>query len=340
MDQALRYLLRYCGVLAITLLATTATAQQRLAVLELFGRATCSNCQAAGEALTALQPEMEGRAVLLDYDIDRFSTGQRIVRFDVAEPNAPYLPLVMVGSGFQTSSGWVTFDQVYRDMLDAELARPATAEIAAYQRRSGDGLRVYVQVEHLGPGSITRSPTLWVIPWENAPIGVGPTWVHSATRRLLATPLEPGVPVQLVIDTLNMADVDWSRTDTLVLFEHYDAESRRYDMQQAVMAQPAALLVTPERLSLSLARPVAELSLSGPHVMEWTATPEVPWLQVSPASGTLPAEVTVRLLGKSGAPGTVRFDASGGGMSFSVTVDSSVEGSVRRVTRRVSPAQS
>ncbi len=133
-------------VLVPLLLSTTlGAADDRFAVLELFGRTGCGNCQAAGRAMTALQSEMRGRAVLLEYDYDAFLHGRQD-RFWASGASARYLPLVMVGSGYRTSSGAENYEPVYRSMINDELARPARAAVSAYWRRVANTMRAYVEV--------------------------------------------------------------------------------------------------------------------------------------------------------------------------------------------------
>ena len=62
-------------------------AEDRLAVLEFFGRTGCSNCQAAGAVISDLQDEYQGRALLLEYDVDYFRYGRQ-QRYLVADPDA------------------------------------------------------------------------------------------------------------------------------------------------------------------------------------------------------------------------------------------------------------
>jgi len=108
--------------LAGLLLAAAGVAEERLAVLEFFGRTTGQYCRDAGPAMIALQQSMAGRAVLLEYHFDYFPTG-RVDRFWAAKSSAMYLPLVMVGSGYRTSDGPADYQSDYQAMLDAELAR-------------------------------------------------------------------------------------------------------------------------------------------------------------------------------------------------------------------------
>ncbi len=133
-------------VLISLLLGTTfGAADDRFAVLEFFGRPNGAFCSAAGPAMITLQSEMRGRAVLLEYDYDAFRFGRQN-RFWASDASARYLPLVIVGSGYRTSSGAENYEPVYRSMINDELARPARATVSAYWRRVANTMRAYVEV--------------------------------------------------------------------------------------------------------------------------------------------------------------------------------------------------
>ncbi len=101
-------------------------------------------------------------------------------------------------------------------------------------------------------------------------------------------------------------------------------------MLQAVVAIPAELEVAPNPLILSHATPTAELVLSGPHVLSWTASTDQAWELVSPSSGVLPASPTVTLdienMPASDQSAQVLFEASGDVLNRAVTVTLSAQG--------------
>jgi hypothetical protein len=147
----------------------------------------------------------------------------------------------------------------------------------------------------------------------------------------------------MVVDTPTLSGVDWSRLASLALIEHRPGDIGRYDMLQAAAARPADLAVSPDRLRLSRGRPSAQVSLVGPHVLAWTATSDVPWFEVAPSGGSLPATVTVSVNPEHRPTGdwsgTVQIDAQGDGMAFSKTVDVALEGKKRRGGRRRRPVE-
>jgi hypothetical protein len=326
--RSLLFLLLLCSV--------PVAAEDRLAVLEFFGRPEGTFCSAAGPAMTALQNEMSGTAVLLEYDYDAFPFGRQD-RFWATGASATYLPLVMVGSGYRTSSGSVDYERVYRSMLDDELSRPARAEISAYWRRRNNSMRVYVEVRNLGNTELEldREASTWLIAYEDpSSEGVGLTWVRSTVQRALPYDLAPGESVTDVIDSTPMSGVSWDRMAGLVVVEDRPGGSGAYDMLQATVALPAALSAAPELLEMDRRGPAAEVELTGPHVVSWSATCDVPWIEVTPTSGALPSTVTLTLRPELQPPlenhGRVSFSAEGDGMEFETSVEVSVSGLHRR----------
>jgi hypothetical protein len=227
--------------------AVLAGAEDRVAVLEFFGRLGCSICSSAGPTLTSLQSELEGRAVLLEYDYDAYLYGRQD-RFWATGVSATYLPLVMVGSGYRTTSGPVDFEPVFSSMINEELMRPARAAVSAFWRRDGSTMRAYVEVLNLGDTDleIDREASVWLIAYEKAHIGHSMTWVRSTTQRSLPFDLEPGESAAVAIDSRPMSGVDWDSMAGLVLIEDRPNGIGAYEMVQAAEALPAGLAATPE----------------------------------------------------------------------------------------------
>lgn len=323
-------------------MAAAVTAEDRLAVFENFGRKGCANCNAAAEVVTVLQEELNGRAVLLEYDYDLFLHGRQD-RFWATGVQANYLPLMMVGSGYRTSSGVVDFDRVYRGMIDDELERAPRASVTAYWRRVGSSLRAYVDVTNLGPTDleVSRDAGIWVIGYENAPIGNTQTWVQSTSVRFLSYDLAPGEGITAVIDTPPVDDLTWDRMAGLVLVEDRPHGSAAYDMLQAVEALPVAVTATPDDIALSRRRPEAEVVVTGPHVLTWSAASDVSWIEVTPGTGAVPGTLTVTLRPElrpaAESEGTVTLTAIGDGMELSTTLRVAMGAQVRRASGRIRP---
>jgi len=329
-----------CTAFPLLLCAVAVSAQERLAVLEFFGRPNGQFCREAGPAMLALQAETSGRAVLLEFDYDRFATG-RVDRFWAARPSAMYLPLVMVGSGYRTSTGQVDYERAYRAILEAELARAPEAAVSAYWRKSGDAARVYVRVTNSRGSALTtaEAAAIWVIAWENGRIGVSDTWVRGTALRALTESLAPGATLAATVDTPSLVGADWERISTVAFLERRPGGAGAYDMLQAAVAAPVGFTVSPTTVALTTAGPAAEVALAGPYVLTWTATADVSWLAVSPTTGALPGTATVSLvpsaLPAGGGTGQVHFEAVGDEMSVSATVSVAAPVRVRPPRRRL-----
>jgi hypothetical protein len=312
-----------------------AGAEDRLAVLEFFGRPAGAYCSAAGPAMRSLQDELAGRAVLLEYDYDVFSSG-RVDRWWASAGTASALPLVMVGSGFETSSGSVDYERIYRAMLVTELARQPGVDVSAFWRRDGNRVRAYVRV-HNDAGRTLRAAeqaALWLVVWEESDIGVSHTWVRATERQPLPAEVDDGATVTATFDTAPLAGVSWSRLSCLVLVEDRRSAAGPYDMLGAAVAAAPELSSSPDELRLDGGRRSAQVQIDGPHVLSWTAEAEDPWLAVAPASGDgLPAELTVSLIPELVSPatvaGSIRVDAWGEGLSTSIVLEVEVAAVIR-----------
>ena len=216
--------------LFVLLLSTEALAEERLGVMEFFVRGSGTYCLAAAPSVIALQDAMEGRAVVLEYPYDTFNKG-RVDRFWAAYTGpSPYLPLVTVGSGFDVSQGPVDYATRYRQMLDAELARPPRAAIRAFSRRLGSGVQVFATVRNLDVATLgpDRQSTLWLIVWEDGPIGLTKTLVRGTISKALATSVPPGGTTNLTLESPSLGSVSWQNVRTLVLLEEFPPGGSRY----------------------------------------------------------------------------------------------------------------
>lgn len=216
-----------------------------------------------------------------------------------------YLPLVMVDSGHQLSSGSQTFATVYKRLVDTELPRPPEARITAFARRLDNAMRVYATVTNLGTAALSssaNSATVHALVWEDKKVGVTSRIVRAAPYLAITAPLAAGATESFVIATGSLSNVDWAKLHTAVVVDYRPGGSTGpYDMLQAAVAEPPAISAQPSSLVLrevptDPAAAQATVALSGPHVIDWTASTEAAWLEVSPASGALPEQVTVALL--------------------------------------------
>lgn len=308
----------------VLLAAGAARGEERLAVFELFVRGAGAYCIAAAPSVIALQDEMAGKALLLEYPYDSFLQG-RVDRFWAAYSGpSPYLPLVVVGSGNDVCQGPVDYAARYRQMIEAERARPPRASLRAFGRTSGAGLRVWGTLTNTGAAVLLRgtTPTFWAVAWEDGRVGLTKTFVRATASKALAADVPPGGTANVTVDLPSLGGADPGKVRALLLLEDRPAGGR-WDALQAAVAQPAALSAAPTELTVGPDAPEAGVALDGPYVLGWTAVADVPWLEVSPASGTsVPARVTLRLSGAApaGTRGNVLFTASGEGMSFTASV--------------------
>jgi hypothetical protein len=318
-----------------------ALGEERLGVFEFFGRTGGAYCQGAAPAVNTLQNEMAGRAVLLEYPYDNFTSG-RVDRWWAGYTGSPsvFLPLVMVGSGLQVDHGPVDYYNRYKAMLNAELARAPAAAMRVWSRRVGDGLQVYVRATNLSgvPLTLQNAASFWVIVWEDKQIGLTRTWVRATATRPLPASLQPGETTTATIDVPSLGAVDWQRLRALALLEHRPGGTGRYDMLQAAIAEPAEIEVAPAQITLSASQPSATVALDGPGILSWSASPQVAWLQASPAGGGFPGTCVVSLVGTppAGQTGSVRFTAAGSGMTTSTTLTVTTQHRTSRIRRHLS----
>ncbi|MEE4270504.1 MAG: hypothetical protein V2I67_02445 [Thermoanaerobaculales bacterium] len=332
-------------VIVLSIGLGTGWTNERLPVLEFFGRPNGTFCRQAGPAMIRLQAELEGQAVLLEYDFDDFGGNDVINRFWAADPDASYLPLVMVGSGYRTHSGYhADHYEVYSGLIADESARAPRADVEAWWRRSGDLVRCYASVHNTSDEAlqVNQSAEAWFITYEKARIGVSDTWVRSATRKRFAADIEPGETADLEVEAVVSTMGDWQRAGFLFLVDDRPSGGNaRFDMIQAAEARPATLEAAPESLVLSTGAPTAELTLRGPHVLEWTAETDAAWLQIEPASGRVPDTFSVTYRPELQPPGemaaNVAIHAVGDAMVFDTSIGVVVGGMVRRSGGRVTP---
>jgi len=297
--------------------------------------------------------------VFLEHDVDH-PLGTRLDQWRAAYTGSPtiYLPLVMADSGARISNGAVAFASVYRSIVDAELARPPQARVEAWSRRVGDTLRTYARVTNLADDTLSvaaNEAAVHALVWENVQVGVTGRAVRAAPRTAVVQPLAPGASAGFVLDTGPLAPESWDAVRAVALVDARPlGHTGGWDMLQAALAAPAALLATPAALDFTVvpgqpATAVATVALAGPHVVTWTASADVPWLEVTPA-GTLPgvATVAVRIADLPPGPqaGTLTFTGTsddGLALTCSVPVQASLSAQPpagRQVRRRLSSAGS
>ena len=232
------------------------------------------------------------------------SLGDRIGRWWAAygSGGSVGVPLVMVDSGHQISTGYVDFYTTYQAMVDAELARPALAEITAYSERVGDTLHFDVQLTNLSGASLSYSngATVHAIVYEDDDEGVTSRIVRAAVSTAIYPALAHGETMTFTLET-ELSGVDWDKIHPLVLADYRPGGTGAYDMLQAAFALEQTFSVPLESLALFLdptdsSAPTASVHLDGPSGLSWTAVVDTDWLTVTPTSGVIAVQPTISVI--------------------------------------------
>lgn len=245
-----------------------------------------------------------------------------------------YLPWVMADSGNRLSSGPVAFANVYRGIVQAEMARPPQAAIEAYARRVGDSVRVYARFTNQSQATLmdaSNGATIHAITWEDAHVGVTGREVRAAPFARVTSPVAPQGVAAFTLDSPALSGVNWDNLHTVVVVDYRPGgQTGPYDMLQAALATPPAITADPAALTFQVSTSdpssgTAQVALRGPPVVSWTSSSDVLWLQLAPSSGVLPAqlELTVRpeLLPGGTQEGHVTFTGSSpDGLALTTTV--------------------
>lgn len=262
-----------------------------------------------------------------------------------------YLPLVMASSGHRVSNGSVAFAQVYGGMVEAELERPAEAEVSAYARRVGDAMRVYLRAVNRSQTTLSAAAngaTAHALVWEDRRVHVTARTVRAAPFVEVTAPVAPGEAFLAVLDTPVLAAVEWSKLHAVAFVDYRPGGATgAYDMLQAARAAPPDLVATPAELTASAGDLAADgtlgtVTLAGPHVLTFTVASSALWLTAAPGAGTVPGEVTLRVvrdaLPSGVSEGVVTFTATsadGLALTREVTVRVDAPDASRRVRRRL-----
>jgi len=183
--------------------------------------------------------------VFLEYDIDDYAlSGPRRARWTSASGSGGgILPFVMIDSGNQYSSGYEDFATKYKAMVDASLARDATATIVASGQRVGDTVHFDVQVTNRSTADIAeRYGTVWAIVYEEFATAPGTDrhlkhYVRTTVSTLVSskyTNLPPSETGTFTLDTGTLSGVNWDNLRAIVLVDYRPSDtSNAYDTLQA-----------------------------------------------------------------------------------------------------------
>jgi hypothetical protein len=257
-----------------------------------------------------LASEYKDQPVLfLEYDVDDTAYLDRELNFWYNHGGGgATLPLIAVDSGHQFSSGPLDFRTVYKNMVDTALSRPPQAELAAAWWREGNHVQVDVKVTNRSDVTLSGNnrATLYAVIYENNKVQLTNRYVRAQINTEIGGlfGLQPGETGSYTLATDNLSDVDWDKLSVVAILDYLpDPSVRKFD---ALQAAPAAKLDNPFSVSLRnatfLADPDGErpgairretLSIKGAQGVTWTADIDVPWLTVTPSSGTTNTTVEV-----------------------------------------------
>lgn len=178
----------------------------------------------------------EDPVVFLEYDVDA-PPGDRISRWWWAwgSGGSVTLPMVMVDSGQQISSGFEDFRGVYRGMVREALERPPRARIEVATERLGDTIRFDIRLTNLSDLTldIDVGAKIHAIVYEEARVADTGRWVRGADSEWIRD-LAPGQSASYTLEVEVDPD-DWDRVHTVVLADaRPDGPLAAYDMLQAV----------------------------------------------------------------------------------------------------------
>jgi len=211
------------------------------------------------------------------------------------------LPYAMVDSGQHTSNGYVSFYSVYKGMVEAELSRPAQAELKAYQQRNGSQVDFTVQLKNLSgvPLSAANSATIHAIVYEDAHVQLTGRFVRSAVSKSI-TSLAEGATGTFTLATSGLSGVNWDKLHYLVFVDYRPSNTGAYDMLQAAIAQPL-FLASPDQIIFLVdpsnpGSPSQLVTIQGPASFTWQASADKFWLTVTPSSGPIDTQPAISLV--------------------------------------------
>ena len=214
------------------------------------------------------------------------------------------LPMVMVGSGYQISSGPVDFYTTYKNMIEAEKARPPLADVSAYYQRVGNHFDVRVAVINKSGVELyyTNEATVHVIVYEEAKVNITGRFVRAATATQISTPLAHGQTASFDLTTADIAPLDWGKVHVVALVDYLPQPNGPYDtLQAAVAVEGQDFAVTPDKVVFLVsptdtAIPPQQLTVAGPPQLTWQVAGGADWFAVSPTQGDTSTKAQLSLV--------------------------------------------
>jgi hypothetical protein len=190
--------------------------------------------QLADEYANTKQP-----VIFLEQDTDNPIDRDRYRRWWAASSGGTVmLPLVMVDSGNQISSGWEDFHVRYSSMVDAALARPPQASISSVAQRAGNAFQFDIEVTNLSGVTLSydNDATVFAIVYEeDATDGLTQRYVR-ATASTKIPELASGATGSFSLTTPPLNGVDWNKMHLAALVDYRpDDGLNAYDMLQAAL---------------------------------------------------------------------------------------------------------
>ncbi len=193
---------------------------------------------AAGPVVDQLAAEYSSRPVLfLEQDVDNV-IGDREERWWAAygTSGTVYLPLVMVDSGHQVTSGSEDFHAVYGAMVDVALQRPPGARLKVTRERVDGGIGFEVELTNQSGATLSSiaGATLYAMVYEDP--GNGPS--RRAVKAVNAIPIPELGNGETGTYTLHvpLGNPSWADLPALIFVEYQPSGSPgAWDMLQAVV---------------------------------------------------------------------------------------------------------
>lgn len=245
--------------------------------------------------------------ILIEQDVDH-SVGIRSGRWWTAfDGSYVTLPMVMVGSGYQISNGYVDFYSTYKNMIEAEKARPPKANVTAYYQRIGNHFEVTVSVTNQSgvPLSYTNDATVHVIVYEEAKVNITQRFVRAATYTSIGDTLENGETASYNLETEDISPLNWDKVHIIALVDYRPLSTGPYDtLQAAVATEAVGFDVSPDTLVYMVSPGETtiystDLTITGAPALTWEVTGATSWLTVSPTQGNIATIPNVSLKNNS-----------------------------------------
>jgi len=166
--------------------------------------------------------------------------GIRIDRYHDARGGvACGVPWVIVDSGYGVTCGYQAFREHYRGLVDAALAHPAGAEIAAQYRRSNNNIAVEATVTNRSGRTIGFDDwaTIHALVYEHAHVVHTDRFVRAATQTELVEDLADGASQTVSLVLASVPVQNWDEASVVVIFDYRpDQTQSRFEALQSAIA--------------------------------------------------------------------------------------------------------